>query len=336
MRVSLVIACCLWLQGCYLLEQGRGQWNLRFNQVPLAQAAQTNPDPKIRQLLTEVPGILAFGQGVMLLKQTENYQGYYHTELSGITFVVTAAKPLELERKTWWFPLVGLVPYRGYFNPDDAKAMQRELELRGWEVYVFPAPAYSTLGWLKDPITTPMFREGLPGLAESLFHEMAHATLYRNGHGDFNEQLASFVGLKGVEQYLTRAGRLAELAQWQTDRRREQAKLRRVHQSALALARLFASSASPEEKTQAKAAEYAKLTQDLLHIYPGTSAKVWEFNNARLMTTLLYDELAPWPEELWLQAGGDWAKFWQGAKAKADALGPPAAAEDPAKPKLND
>ncbi len=54
----------------------------------------------------------------------ENVGGAYESiapvDQSAIVYVVMAAPRDSLEPYTWWFPIVGRVPYRGYFDKSDA------------------------------------------------------------------------------------------------------------------------------------------------------------------------------------------------------------------------
>ena len=59
---------------------------------------------------------------------------------------------------------------------------------------LLPIPAYSTLGWLNDPVTAPMLREGRARLIEVVLHELVHATVYVPDEPDWNEGLATFFG----------------------------------------------------------------------------------------------------------------------------------------------
>jgi predicted aminopeptidase len=122
-----------------------------------------------------------------------------------VTYVVSAAPPDKLEPYTWWFPIVGSVPYKGYFNRADAVKEQEGLKARGFDTILRGVPAFSTLGWLPDPIYSPFLGYDVPTLVNVVIHETTHATLYLPGQASFNEGFATFVGNEGALGFLTQA-----------------------------------------------------------------------------------------------------------------------------------
>jgi len=297
------------LSGCYYVDQGRGQWRLRFDQVPIAEAIANERDPKIRALLSQVEDIKTFGQQAMGLSPTKNYQGYYRTNQKGITFVVTASPKLQLKAYTWWFPVVGSVPYKGFFDPKDAQALQKKLEAEGFDVYLFAAPAYSSLGWFVDPITTPMLQTGIWGLADTIIHEMAHATLYVNGQGNFNEQLASFVGRQGAELYLRQKAGWSEdqIRQYHQRRTKYRQAQTLIQQSLAGFRELYSRlDLKDDEKQQEKERLFGQLSAELKQL----TGRDWELNNARLLQFQRYKADNVLFARTLEKAQGDWAVFW--------------------------
>ena len=281
---------------------------MRLNQTPLVEAAANLPVGTERDLLLQVPKIKAFGVQRLGLKKTNNFEGYYQTDQKGVTFVVTAAPKNRLESYQWWFPVIGSVPYKGFFNPLDAQALQNELEQAGLDVWIFAAPAYSTLGWFKDPVTSPMLRSGLFDLAETLFHEMAHERLYIKGQGDFNEQLASFVGQKGAIAFMTEAGLWtpSEKAAWAERQRLGKAVRTLVEAYLPRFEALYKTPQSEALLAKAREVLFAQLENEWL----GLTGQKTHFNNARLLQFQRYQEEDPRILALWNQTQGDWPRFW--------------------------
>src|SRR5215510_9966295 len=58
-----------------------------------------------------------------------------------VVYVVTAAPRTTLEPYTWWFPVIGRVAYKGYFDADAARQETHRLETKGYDTYVRTAVA---------------------------------------------------------------------------------------------------------------------------------------------------------------------------------------------------
>ncbi|MBT8229706.1 MAG: aminopeptidase, partial [Bacteroidia bacterium] len=92
--------------------------------------------------------------------------------------------------------------YKGYFDLQKAIDLRDELDEQGFDTYIREVSAWSTLGWFKDPILSEMLKEESGDLANTIIHELTHATIFVKDSITFNENLASFIGDKGAEQFL--------------------------------------------------------------------------------------------------------------------------------------
>jgi predicted aminopeptidase len=118
--------------------------------------------------------------------------------------VVSASAGDSFTRHEWWFPIVGSVPYKGFFNSKDARKEREKLEKRDLDVWIRGVDAFSTLGWFSDPLYSYMRNYSVYRLADLIIHESLHATVYLKNHAQFNEELAEFVGSEGARLYLAK------------------------------------------------------------------------------------------------------------------------------------
>ncbi len=123
-----------------------------------------------------------------------SYASYSYVDRPDLTYVVLAAPKTELRPYTWWFLIVGSVPYKGYFSKKDAEAEIERLKAAGYDTALRTSAAFSTLGWFDDPLLSHLLKYDKVLLSEIVFHELFHNTLYIKGAGEFNESSANFVG----------------------------------------------------------------------------------------------------------------------------------------------
>jgi predicted aminopeptidase len=128
----------------------------------------------------------------------DSYTSFSQLDSDTLALVLSAARKDAFVPYTWWFPIVGRVPYRGFFSVGSANEAVREMEERGFDAYVRPTSAFSTLGWFNDPLVSPLLRYDSVSLAGTVIHEILHNTIYLPGQAIFNESLAQFVGSRGA------------------------------------------------------------------------------------------------------------------------------------------
>ncbi len=192
------------MPGCkvgYLLRSGYYQAELMALREPVDEVrASGRLDDQQLAKLDLVADVKAFGEEIGL-SSTDNYDTI-SIEWERKIWNVSGCDPLRFEAKTWWFPIVGRFPYLGYFKEEHARELESELRSEGLDVYVRTAGAYSTLGWFKDPILPGMLAWDDYALADTVLHELAHATLWVPGSVKFNESYANFVGEVAATRYL--------------------------------------------------------------------------------------------------------------------------------------
>ena len=204
--IGIILVLLLFSTGChltYLLHVAAGQFQLLDDSVPIQEALENNSlEAKHKARLRLVAGIKSFGEKELGLKQSRNYQTVHLKSSRHPIYCVSACPKDRLVRKTWWFPIVGHVPYLGFFDLKRAKAEKKALIKKDLDVIIGVADAYSTLGWFRDPVTLNLIRGPTVDLVETILHEMTHLTLYIKGQGEFNEGLAVLVGKMGAFLFL--------------------------------------------------------------------------------------------------------------------------------------
>jgi len=134
----------------------------------------------------------------MGLEVGDAYGSFAEVPKGALVWVVSAARQTRLESYTWWFPIVGSVTYKGFFEKPDAESLASHLKEEGWDTYMRPSSAFSTLGWFDDPILSNWLRRDDVALVDLLLHELTHRSFYRSGHTDFNESFATWAGRAGA------------------------------------------------------------------------------------------------------------------------------------------
>ena len=199
--------------GRYLV---RAAWEeariLRGRQPIAALAASGATDPATRDKLRLVLAARAFAVDSVRLDADESFTQFTQLERDTLVVLVSGARRDRLLVRTWWFPVVGTVPYKGFFDVDDARAEGRRLLDRGYDVSLRPASAFSTLGWFNDPLLSTTIRADSADLVDTVIHELLHNTFYAPGHTIFNESFANFVGARGAEWFFRSRGDTATAA----------------------------------------------------------------------------------------------------------------------------
>lgn len=187
----------------YGLRQGYGQFKIVWGARPVETVlADPHFPDSLKIKLKLVEHIRRFAIDSLGLKDTKNYRTLYDQKGEEIMWVVTACEPFALVEKLWKFPVLGELPYKGFFEKELALNEKKELEKQGWDVTLRNPGGWSTLGWFTDPILSKMLERSEGDLASLIIHEMVHATIFVKDSVDFNENLASFIGDRGAELFL--------------------------------------------------------------------------------------------------------------------------------------
>jgi predicted aminopeptidase len=209
--------------GCYLSRAGWEEAKILAGRRRIVRiVADESTDPSTRARLELVLQARGFAADSIKLRTGDSFTTYSHLERDTLVLVVSGAYRDRLEAYTWWFPIVGRVPYKGFFDFSAAQDLARDLERRGYDSYVRPSAAFSTLGWFNDPLLSTTLRLDSIDLANTVIHEVTHNTFYKAGQAVFNESFANFVGARGSAWFFRSRGDSAAAAfadaDWEDDK----------------------------------------------------------------------------------------------------------------------
>lgn len=200
---ATLLAGCSAVSGCspvYVLKAGYHEARILAARKPIPELIHDPATgPETRRKLRLALAARAFARDSLGLDVGDSYTTFSRLERDTLALILSAAHRDRLEPVTWWFPVVGHVPYRGFFSREDAVEARRKLEAEGYDTYLRPTSAFSTLGWFSDPLLSTVLEADDVGLVETVIHELTHNTLYLPGRARFNESFANWVGGRGAE-----------------------------------------------------------------------------------------------------------------------------------------
>lgn len=329
LRHSFLLPMILALWGCetgYLWQAVRGHADLSSRARPVDEVLSDElTRDATRSLLEQADEILIYAHNELDLPDNGSYRRYADLERPVVVWNVFAAPPDSLQPRTWCFPFVGCIAYRGYFRQENAVAFSERLANDGDDTFVGGATAYSTLGRFKDPLLNTMEDLESWRLAGLLFHELAHQRLYVKDDTRFNEGFASFIEEVGLTGWLSGNDRAAEQDEWRrTVLAREELRLI-IADLRTDLIRLYDRGPASDQLVDEKASliGQARLAAENAVARRGYSVREdgWfkgEINNARLAAVATYQEYVPAFRTLFLRVDGDLQVFYQRVEALAE------------------
>ncbi len=187
----------------YLFGQAKGQANILYNSRPLTEVLlDTTLTRNQRSKLKWIQSVKRYALDSLGMTGEASYSSFYDQNEEPILWNVQASRPYRLQPFLWSYPILGDLGYRGYFKYDLALAEHKRLSELGYDASMYEVQAWSTLGYLDDPILSSMLERDSLALATLIFHELTHTTFYYPSKGAFNENLAQFIGRKAMEQFV--------------------------------------------------------------------------------------------------------------------------------------
>jgi predicted aminopeptidase len=285
------------------------------------QASDTSAEQ--RRKLSYVQDARAFASRDLHLPDNQSYRRYADLERPYVVWNVFATEEFSIAPRTWCFPFAGCVAYRGYFHKEAAEAFASELRTRGLDVFVGGVPAYSTLGWLNDPVMNTFIHYPEPELARLLFHELAHQVVYVKDDSRFNESFATTIEEVGLDRWLEFANESTRqnlrLAQ-----SRKQDFIALVSAARKKLAAIYAAGGAATVLRSEKAKAFAQLKADYAMMKQGwddyAGYDAWfaqDLGNAHLVPIATYTDLVPGFKRLLARNGNDLPRFYDAVKVLA-------------------
>ncbi|MCW5621293.1 MAG: aminopeptidase [Burkholderiales bacterium] len=325
--LAVALLCLTGIAGCstvgYYWQALRGQMELVHKARPIAELiADPAVEPGLKDKLEQVQAIRHFASRELALPDNGSYRSYVDLGRPYVVWNVFAAEEFSIEASQWCFPIAGCVSYRGYFSEAAARAFAQAQQRNGLDVYVAGIPAYSTLGWLNDPVLNTFIHHPSTEVARLIFHELSHQVAYAKGDTTFNESFAVAVETEGVQRWVRSYGTPPQQQAFDQAQARRHDFLHLVERTRERLRLLYEGADGSDETRRAELrrdkarlfedmrAEYAQLKRS----WSDFSGYDWWFaqplNNAQLASVALYTELVPDFQRLLQAHAGDLRRFY--------------------------
>lgn len=246
------------------------------------------------------------------LEAGKTYTMYADVGRDTLLLVLSAAPHDSIVPHLWHYPIVGAIPYKGFFDFDLARRTADEFKGEGYDTYLRPAAAFSTLGWFNDPLLSTAITPDSMELVALVLHEIAHNTLWVKGNAPFNESFAQLVGYRGAEAFWRARGDTLD-AQRAANRWNDEILLADFYRrlvGRLDSAYAAAPDSAAVEAARARVAAWA--TADLadtlaprFRTYRVAPGFRYEVNNARLVGATIYRSHLDWFDAWYNASGGD-------------------------------
>ena len=253
----------------------------------------------LKQKLSLALEARAFATDQLALPDNDSYKQYADLERPYAVWNVIATPRYAIESKKWCFMIVGCLSYRGYFNQQDAQTLANQLRHEGMDVIVSGAAAYSTLGWMDDPLLNTVVRRNDGSMVGIIFHELAHQVVYAKGDSAFNEAFATAVEDEGLRRWYTLHDNEQAYHAYREKKAQQQMIYLQLQETRAQLDAIYHQAIPDEEKQREKERIFAGLKmwyQDWRQTHQYAGFDDWmskELNNAHLALIATYQQMVP-------------------------------------------
>ncbi|MFA5818456.1 MAG: aminopeptidase [Bacteroidales bacterium] len=304
--------------GSYFLQAVSGHFRIMCSREPIEKILETNqPDIETQNKFKLVLKVREYATKELGLPENKSYTLFSEINGKYLGWNVYCAPKFSVESKKWCFPIAGCVVYRGYFSKKKALVFANKMEEKGFDVFVGPFNAYSTLGWYDDPLLSSHLLLDSIHLAGIIIHELAHQKIYVSGDSRFDEGYAVTVERAGVLRWLKSIGRDDQIVQALKIWDEEDISVAKILNSRSQLNAIYLSGLDSKSLSQKKDSIFQDLKKDLCSAdsaginLPKTDGEDFELNNAYLVPVNVYYSLVPFFHTLLDSCGGNFLQFFE-------------------------
>lgn len=319
--VLMTILSLFGLQGCspgYVIRAAYEQGKILYARQEISDVL--NDEESSEELKGKLHAVLDAREYAISigLDPGKSYTKYARVEREPLSWVVMGARRDSFLLANWWFPFVGNVPYKGFFDKEDADEQEAELVEAGYETWVRPTDAFSTLGWFNDPILSTTLKYPEHRVVNTVIHESVHSTVWVPGQVPFNESLANFLGTEGaIAFYERKVSRCDPSFCEKLHASLEAAKISKnlslelsgmINNLYSELDTLYSSSRTSEEKINEREVVFNRTMEPIRARFPNMQA-LKAINNAEIMQLRVYMTELKLFEDLFVLVGKDYRRM---------------------------